>query len=45
MYSDLFTHLGDLIGEHVAIIVVADHPEAAIGPADDLKSKCKKHDV
>mmetsp|Transcript_36594 Transcript_36594/g.92741 ORF Transcript_36594/g.92741 Transcript_36594/m.92741 type:complete len:371 (-) Transcript_36594:54-1166(-) len=29
-------HLRDLVGEHVAVVVVRRHAEAAIGPPDDL---------
>mmetsp|Transcript_41502 Transcript_41502/g.106155 ORF Transcript_41502/g.106155 Transcript_41502/m.106155 type:complete len:442 (-) Transcript_41502:452-1777(-) len=29
-------HLGNLVSEHVAIVVVGRHPEAAVRPTDDL---------
>mmetsp|Transcript_44335 Transcript_44335/g.106524 ORF Transcript_44335/g.106524 Transcript_44335/m.106524 type:complete len:561 (-) Transcript_44335:17-1699(-) len=36
-------HLRDLVGEHVAVIVVRRHAEAAIGPPDDLH-RCRVGD-
>lgn len=32
----IHTHLRDFVGEHVAIVVVGNHPESAVSPPDDL---------
>eukprot|EP00961_Rhodomonas_salina_P028190 380896-Rhodomonas_salina.2 len=37
--------LRDLVGEHVAVIVVSDHPEASVAPADGLHRRGVREEV